>query len=180
MNEVLKDYTTRFVVVYLDDILIFNKTKEEHQKHLEVVLKRLHEEQLSINLEKWEFLKQELVYLGFVVSQGTLKMDPSKVEAILNWPTPTIGTKVRSLHGLAQFYRKFIRNFSGICAIVLDTIKGGLKTNLKWTYEVGQTFKNLKQQVATQPILLLPSFDKLFTLECDASGVAVGGVESRG
>ena len=80
----LKDFTGIFVVVYLDDILIYNKTAEEHLKHVEQVLRRLQEEKLAINLEKCEFFKQELVYLGFVVSKGSLKMDPSKVEAILN------------------------------------------------------------------------------------------------
>lgn len=179
MNEVLKDFTGRFVVVYLDDILIYSRTKEEHLEHLRLVLERLHEEKLSINLEKCDFLKQELVYLGFVVSKGTLKMDPSKMEAILNWPTPKIGTEVKSFHGLSQFYRKFVRNFSGICALVLDTIKGGLKTKFKWTEQVDKAFQMLKQEVATKPILLLPTFDKLFTLECDASGIAVGGVLSQ-
>ena len=80
-------------------------------KHLELVLKRLQEEKLAINLEEGEFLKQELVYLGFVVSQGKLKMDPSKVEAILNYPTPRIGNDVMIFHGLAQFYRNFVRKF---------------------------------------------------------------------
>lgn len=133
MNEVLKDFIGRFVVVYLDDIIIYSRTKEEHLEHLRLVLERLHDEKLSINLEKCDFLKKELVYLGFVVSKGTLKMDPSKVEAILNWHAPRIGTEVRSFHDLAQFYRKFVRNFSGICVPVLDTIKGGLKTKFKWT-----------------------------------------------
>ena len=84
MNEVLKDYMGRFVVVYLDDILLFSKTKGEHMKNLELVLKKLQEEKLAINLEKSELLKQELVYLGFVVSQGDINMDHSKVEAIAN------------------------------------------------------------------------------------------------
>lgn len=135
MNEVLKDYIGIFLVVYLDDIFIFRKSKEEHVKHLEVVLRRLDEENLDINLKKSDLLKHELVYLGFVVSQGDLKMDPNKVEDLLNWPTPKTGTNVRSFHGLAQFYRKFIRGFSEICAPLLDTIKGVVKNKLKWKKE---------------------------------------------
>lgn len=84
MNEVLKEFIGRFIVVYLDDILIFNKTKEEHIKHVEAVLQRIHEEKLAINLEKCDFFKKELVYLGFMVSKGTLKMDQENVVAILN------------------------------------------------------------------------------------------------
>ena len=88
MNEVLKLFLKKFVVVYLDDILIFNKDKEEHLRHIDQVLRRLHEEGLKINLEKCTFIREELVFLGFVISKGYLKMDPSKVEAILNWPPP--------------------------------------------------------------------------------------------
>lgn len=100
---------------------------------------------MAINLEKCEFMKQELVYLGFVVSKGSLKMDQDKVAASLNWPPPTTATEVRSFHGLAKFYRNFIRNFSGICAPLLDTIKGGMKTKFRWTLEAGNAFKKLKE-----------------------------------
>lgn len=127
MNEVLKEFIGKFVVVYLDDILIFSKNKEDHINHLQIVLQRLHEEKLTMNLDKCEFVKQELVYLGFVLSHGNLKMDPRKVEAIVNWPTPKSTIEVRRFHGLAQYYRKFIRQFSAICAPMLDTIKVGMK-----------------------------------------------------
>lgn len=123
MNEVLKPFKGRFVVVYLDDILIFSRTKEEHLEHLEVVLRKYNEEKLLINLENCEFMKQELLYLGFVVSKGSLKMHSSKVEAIVNWPTPMIVGEVRSFHGLATFYRKFIKKISQICVPMLETIK---------------------------------------------------------
>lgn len=128
MNEILKDFNGKFVIVYLDDILIFSKTKEEHLEHIDMVLRRLHEEKLVINLEKCLSMQEELTYLGFVISQGSLKMDKEKVSAILSWPPPrtTVGD-VRSFHGLATFYRKFIRNFSHICAPMLKTIKGGRK-----------------------------------------------------
>ena len=92
MNEILQDYIGKFVVVYLDDILIYSRTREEHLQHIELIFKKLQEEKLMINLEKYEFIKTELVYLGFVLSHGNLKMDSSKVEAILNWPTPKTTT----------------------------------------------------------------------------------------
>ena len=91
----------------------------------------------------------------------------------------TIGTKVRSFHGLAQFYRNFIRNFSSICAPIIDTIKGGLKTKFKWSLEAGKSFEKLKQEVVTQPILVFPRFEKPFTVECDASNIVVGVVLSQ-
>src|SRR5271156_4144652 len=179
MNEVLKCYIGNFVVVYLDDILVYSKSREEHLKHLDMVLRRLQEEKLAINLEKCEFMKKELVYLGFVVSQGNLKMDEDKVKAILTWPTPKTGIAVKSFHGLAQFYRKFIKKFSGICAPMLDTIKGGVKTKFVWTNRANEGFEQLKKEVATKPVLVLPSFEKLFTVKCDASNIAVGAVLSQ-
>ena len=109
MNEVLKEYTGKFVIVYLDDILIFNQNKEEHLRHLKLVLETLQKEKLIINMKKCSLLKKELMYLGFVVSEEQLKMDLEKVQAILNWPTPRNVYEVRSFHGLASFYRKFIK-----------------------------------------------------------------------
>ena len=116
MNEVLKKFLGKCVIVYLDDILIFNKNLEEHLLHIHSVFERLREEKLLINLKKCSLAKRELVYLGFVVSLEGLKMDPEKVKSILEWPTPRSATEVRSFHGLVSFYKKFIKNFSGIYA----------------------------------------------------------------
>ena len=127
MNEVLKEFLGSFVIVYLDDILIFSKSLHEHIMHIGRVSKKLREEKLLINLKKRSFAKKELVYLGFVVSPEGLKMDPEKVKAILEWPTPRFATKVGSFHCLASFYKKFIRNFSSICAPLIKRMRGDIK-----------------------------------------------------
>jgi hypothetical protein len=123
MNEVLKEFIGKFVIVFLDDILVFSKTEEEHLKHLTLVMRRLEQEKLLINLKKRSFLKIELIYLSFVISSNELKMDPKKVREIKEWSSPRSIFEVRSFHGLANFYRKFIINFSGICAPIMDIVK---------------------------------------------------------
>lgn len=168
MNEVVKPFIGKFVVVYLDDILVFSKTKE-HLQHLDMVLQRLDEDKLMINLKKCEFMKDELTYLGFVISKGTLKMDSSKVEAILNWPTTKSVSDVRRFHGLASFYRKFIKGFSHSFSPMIDTVKGDKKRRFQWIEEVEKSFQHLKTRVAQQPILALPDFNKIFTIECDVA-----------
>lgn len=115
---------------------------------------------LPSTLRSVTFFKKEVVYLGFVVSKGSLKMHQEKVVAIINWPPPTTSTEIRIFYGLDQFYR----NFSGICAPFLDTIKGGAKYKFKWTSEANKLFEMLKKQVATQHVFQLPSFEKIFTL----------------
>ena len=123
VNEVLKEFTGKFVIVYLDVILIFSQNIEEHLRHLKLVLRNLQKEKLLINLKNCSFLKKELVYLGFVVLGEGLKMDSDKVQAILNWPVPRNAYEVRSFHGIASFYRKFIKIFSKICAPLVDTFR---------------------------------------------------------
>jgi hypothetical protein len=104
MNEVLREFIGKFVIIYLDDILVFSKTMAEHLKHLATVMQRLQQEKLLINMKKSSFMKTELIYLGFVISIGELRMDSDKVEEIKNWPSPKNIFEVRSFHGLASFY----------------------------------------------------------------------------
>jgi hypothetical protein len=104
MNEVLKYFIENFVIVYLDDILIFSKTKTKHLKHLAIMMKRLQQEKLLINMKKSSFMNIELIYLGFFILANELRMDPDKVEVIKNWPSPRNIFEVRSFHGLASFY----------------------------------------------------------------------------
>jgi hypothetical protein len=122
MNEVLKDFIGKFVIVYLDDILIFSKSEGEHLRHLTLVMRRLQQDKLLINLKKSYFMKKELIYLGFVISSNELNMDPNKLKEIKEWPSPRNIFEFKSFHGLANFYRKFIRNFSGISAPMMDRV----------------------------------------------------------
>jgi hypothetical protein len=178
MNEVLKYFIGKFVIVYLDDILIFNKIEEEHLRHLTLVMKRLQQEKMLINLKKLSFMKKELIYLGFVISSNELKMDPKKVKAIKEWSSPRNIFEVRSFHGLASFYRNFIRNFSGNSAPMMDTVKKRHKY-FHWTEEAEKNFKLLKDKIIKQPVLVLPYFNKTFQVICDTSGFAIRAVLSQ-
>jgi hypothetical protein len=143
MNEVLKDFIGKFAVVYLDDILVFSNIEEDHLRHLKMVLRRLQQEKLVVNLKKNYFMKIELVYLGFVISSNELNMDPEKVRAIREWPYPRSVFEVRSFHGLARFYRNFIRNFNSICASILYIIKKE-HGSFDWKKEAEKGFRVLK------------------------------------
>ena len=172
MIEVLKEFIGKFVIVYFDDILVFSETKEEHLRHLHHVLKKLEREKLIINLQKCTFMKEELIYLGFLISKEELKMDQEKVKAILEWPSPKSIFEVRSFHSFAIFYRKFIRNFSGISAPIIETTKKD-KQPFVWTEEAERSFQLLKKKIAEKLVLVLPNFTKAFQVKCDSSGVAI-------
>jgi hypothetical protein len=105
-------------------------------------------------------------------------MDPDKVKEIKEWSSPRSMFEVRSFHGLARFYRKFIKYFSGICAPMMDTVKKKLKS-FKWTKEAERSFNTLKGKITERPILVLPNFEKTFQVRCDASGVAIGAILSQ-
>ena len=161
MNEVLNEFTGKFVIVYLDDILIFSQNREEHLRHLQLVLRTLQKEKLLINLKKCSFLRKELVYLGFVVSEEGLKIESNKVKEILNWLVPRNVYKVIIFHGLASFYRKFIKNLSQICAPLIDTFRGS-KHPFQWTEAADRNFKLLKKKITEKPIWLCPVLIKCF------------------
>jgi len=116
MNDVIRPFLNDFVIVYLDDILIFSKTWEEHLKHVKHTLDFLKREKLYVKLSKCEFCKTSINYLGHIVGGGELKIDPCKVAVIVSWPKPKSAIEVRSFLGAAQYWRKFISNFSSIVA----------------------------------------------------------------
>ena len=176
MNQVFRSRIGKFVIIYFDDILVFSKTMEEHVEHLKVILDILQAERLFINPEKSEFCKDKLIFLGSVISANGLSMDPEKVKAILEWPIPQNITEVKSFHGLVNFYKRFIRNISGISTPLTDCTRGKI---FNWTKVATVRFEQLKKRVTEAPILTLPDFDKIFTVECDASRVSIRGVSSQ-
>src|SRR4051812_10709340 len=174
MNEVLRTFIGRFVVVYFDDILIYSKTDFEHVDHIRQVLQVLRNAKLYANLEKCTFAKDKVIFLGYVVSKHGVEVDSSKIEAIHNWPTPMNVSQVRSFHGLAGFYRRFVKDFSTIAAPLNDLTKKGVP--FVWGVAQDLAFDELKRLLTSAPLLALPDFAKQFEVECDASGIGIGGV----
>uniref|UniRef100_A0A3Q7ETV7 Reverse transcriptase domain-containing protein n=1 Tax=Solanum lycopersicum TaxID=4081 RepID=A0A3Q7ETV7_SOLLC len=167
MNDILHPYLDQFVVVYLDDIVIYSDTLEEHVMHLKKVFTILRENQLYVKREKCEFAQPKIHFLGYVISQGELRMDEAKVKAIQDWEAPTKVTELRTFLGLANYYRRFISGYSAKAAPLTEL----LKKNRPWAFE------GLKTAVTEEPVLMLPDFTKTFEIHTDASNFAIGGFQ---
>ena len=166
-NDVLRSFLDEFVIVYLDDSLIFSKAREEHVKHVRKVLDVLRKEQLFLKMSKCEFGKTSLVYLGHIVGGGELIIDPSKVLVIVNWPIPKLVTKVRSFLRVAQYWRKFIANFSSIAAPLHSLTN--VKVVFQWRGKQQKTFDALKQKIISTPVLTLLDLKQPFEIQINAS-----------
>nr|CAH66120.1 OSIGBa0146N20.5 [Oryza sativa] len=174
MNKVFMEYLDKFVVVFIDDILIYSKTKEEHEEHLRLALEKLREHQLYAKFSKCEFWLSEVKFLGHVISSGGVAVDPSNVESVLNWKQPKTVSEVRSFLGLAGYYRRFIENFSKIARPMTRLLQKEVK--YKWTEDCEQSFQELKKRLVTAPVLILPDSRKDFQVYCDASRLGLGCV----
>ncbi|KAI3453949.1 hypothetical protein Pfo_010612 [Paulownia fortunei] len=174
MNKIFQPYLDRFMVVYLDDIVIYSNSLEEHANHLRIVFQVLRENELYVKKEKCSFAKEEVPFLGHIIGHGQLQMDGAKIRAIVEWEAPTKVTELRSFLGLVNYYRRFIQGYSARAAPLIDLLKKG-KT-WEWSEKCQHAFDDLKAAVSSEPVLALPDFDKPFELHTDASDFAIGGV----
>ena len=174
MNKVFAKEINYFILVYLDDILVYSRSVEEHWDHLQHALEKLRQAKLYGRLNKCEFLKDKVDYLGFEVSADGANASPEKVKAILDWPCPQTVHDIRSFLGLALYYRKFIRGFSKIAKPLTDLTRE--KVTWSWGDAEGNSFTALKVAMATAPVLRLPDFEKQFVVTTDASDVVVGAI----
>ncbi|KAL5560581.1 hypothetical protein UlMin_036792 [Ulmus minor] len=174
MNRIFREYLDKFVIVFIDDILIYSKSQKEHEQHLRVVLQTLKQHQLYAKFSKCEFWLSSVQFLGHVVSKDGISVDASKIEAVSKWPAPTNVTEIRSFLGLAGYYRRFVEGFSSLSAPLTGLTKKNKK--FEWTERCERNFQELKRRLTSAPILIVPSEDEEFTIYCDASKMGLGAV----
>jgi len=205
MNAVFRKYIGKFVLVYLDDILVMSRTPEEHEKHLRIVLETLRKHQLKAKLSKCEFNKPELHFLGHIVGKDGIAVDPSKIAVIERWPLPRSLKELQSFLGLVNYFRKFVEHFSTVVApltalagqtgkgrhskptkivnwenlgpIVFDVEKVNPDGSVRRIKTtVAEAFEDIKKRLVSAPVLAIPDLDKPFQVHTDASVVGTGGV----
>ena len=142
MNRVFKPFLNQFVVVFIDDILIYSKSKEDHERHLRLILQVLEEKKLYAKLKKCEFWLDSVAFLGHVISKDGISVDPKKVEAVVEWNRPNNVTEIRSFLGLAGYYRRFVEGFSRLAMPQTRLTQKGVK--FEWSEECEQSFQELK------------------------------------
>ncbi|OMO80899.1 reverse transcriptase [Corchorus capsularis] len=174
MNRVFKDYLDKFVVVFIDDILVSSKSMEEHGEHLWLVLQILREKKLYAKFKKCEFWLDSVAFLGHVVSKDGISVDTEKVKAIVEWSRPTNAIEVRSFLGLAGYYRRFVEGFSSIAMPMTKLTRKGAK--FEWTKECEKSFKELKERLTSANVLNVPDGSGGFTIYSDASKKGLGCV----
>ena len=161
-------------MIFLDDILIYSKTKEDHEYHLRIVLQILREHQLYVKFSKCEFWLDEISFLGHIISKDGITVDPAKVNAVSKWKQPENPTKIRSFLDLVGYYRQFFSKFSKIARPLYELIKKNIK--FIWGAKCEASFHELKKQLTSASILALPSGKGGFTIYTNASKEGLGGV----
>nr|GEW23466.1 putative reverse transcriptase domain-containing protein [Tanacetum cinerariifolium] len=174
MNHVCKPYLDKFIIVFIDDILIYSHNKEEHANHLRIILELLRKEKLYAKFSKYDFWIRTMQFLGYLIDSQRLHVDPAMIEVVKNWASPTTPAKIRQFLGLAGYYRRFIKDFSKIAKSLTILTQKDKKFVLGKDQEMA--FQILKQKLYEAPILALPEGKNDFVIYCDASVQGLGAV----
>jgi RNase H-like domain found in reverse transcriptase/Reverse transcriptase (RNA-dependent DNA polymerase)/Aspartyl protease len=174
MNNLLRPFLDRFVVVYLDDILIYSSSETEHVEHVRQVLQVLRESKLYAKISKCEFMRDRVEYVGHIVSAEGVSVDPKKIASVREWPTPKSVGELRSFLGFANYYRRFVLRYAERANPLHKLLKKD--TAYAWGEEQAKAFQDLKAALGSTPVLLIPDMEKPFTVITDASGVAIGAI----
>jgi hypothetical protein len=173
MNSIFAPFLRKFVIVFLDDILVYSPSWSEHIQHLRLVLHKLRESQFFAKYSKCSFGQQSIQYLGHIISDTGVSTDPDKTKAMEQWPVPTTVTELRGFLGLTGYYRKFVKHY---CLITKPLTQLLTKKGFSWTPEANTAFLQLKSAMLSTPVLALPDFSVPFTVETDACDTGVGAV----
>ena len=185
IEQCLGDLNMKICAIYLDDLIIFSSTLEEHLERLDIVLRRLKECNLKLNLKKCKFLQTKVKYVGHIVSENGVEADPEKIEKIRNWPTPKNAEEVRQFTSFAGYYRRFVKDFSKIAKPLTElhpntTVKNGKKVKSSkpfvWQTDQQNAFDQLKEALMSHPVLGYPNYNTPFELHTDASAKGLGAV----
>jgi hypothetical protein len=177
MNQLLQPFLRKFALVFFDDILIYSKTMEEHCQHVQQILQTLRKHKLFAKLSKCTFGQQQMEYLGDIILAQGVSTDPTKIQAVQDWPVPKSITELRAFLGLAGYYRRFIRDYGKICQPLFEALKKG---EFHWSSKQLDAFNKIKQALCSTPVLALLDFTQPFILEADASDKSIGAVLMQG
>lgn len=173
MNGVFRHLLRKFILVFFDDIFVYCPDWETHLSHLRQVIQVLKDNCLYLKCSKCEIATQTVSYLGHTISSDGVSVDPSKIDAIVDWPKPATVKALREFLGLAGFYRRFVKGYAGVAAPLTSLL---CKDAFWWTTTADEAFASLKTMLTTTPLLRLPNFSIPFTIKTDASGTAMGAV----
>ena len=179
MACVLSGLTSEQCLIYIDDIIIFSATFSEHLVRLRRVFQRIQDAGLKLKASKCRFVQPKVCYLGNIMSADGVEPDPAKIQAVINYPVPTNVKELRQFLGLANYYRRFIQDYSRIASALFKLTQKTVHQSFNWTEQGTVAFEELKKKLTTPPILTFPRFDREFLLATDASDSAIGAVLSQ-
>ncbi|KAK3536402.1 hypothetical protein QTP86_008889 [Hemibagrus guttatus] len=178
INEVFQDILGKWVIAYIDNILVYSTSLEQHGRHVRTVLSKLQQNHLYVKPEKYEFHRTMITFLGYVISWQGVELDLTKVHVVTKWPNPTMIKELQRFLGFTNFYQRFIRNYSSMAGLLTSLLRGKPR-RLSWSDQAQTAVVKLKDSFTTPPILRHPDPDLPFVVEVDASSSGIGAVLSQ-